>query len=74
MSELQRFIDAQDRQADGLATALAELGEGHKQGHWIWWVFPQLAGLGRSDASRRYALSGREEAETYLRDDVLRGR
>jgi uncharacterized protein (DUF1810 family) len=71
MSELQRFIDAQDQQTDGLATALAELGRGRKQGHWIWYVFPQLEGLGSSSTARTYGLGGREEAEAFLRDEVL---
>ena len=71
MSELQRFIEAQDRDTDGLATALAELGRGRKEGHWIWYVFPQLAGLGTSATARTYGLAGRSEAEAYLRDDVL---
>jgi uncharacterized protein (DUF1810 family) len=74
MSELQRFIDAQNRETDGLAAALEELGRGRKHGHWIWWVFPQLAGLGRSEASRTYALSGWGEAEAYLRHEELHDR
>lgn len=71
MSELQRFIDAQDRDTDGLATALEELGRGRKEGHWIWFVFPQLDGLGSSPAARAYALTGPEEADAYLRHDLL---
>lgn len=71
MSELQRFVEAQDRDTDGLETALAELGRGRKEGHWIWYVFPQLEGLGESATARRYALAGREEAEAYLRHDEL---
>lgn len=74
MYDLQRFRDAQDRGTDGLADALAELGSGRKQGHWIWYVFPQLAGLGTSSTSQRYGLQGRAEAEAYLLDDQLRER
>ena len=51
--ELQRFRDAQDGVID---TALAELRRGRKQSHWMWFVFPQLAGLGRSGMAERYAI------------------
>ena len=51
--------------------ALAELRAGRKRGHWIWFVFPQIAGLGSSPTSRHYALSGRAEAEAYLAHPVL---
>lgn len=71
MTELQRFVDAQDRDTDGLATALEELARGRKEGHWIWYVFPQLEGLGSSGTARTYALAGPEEAEAYLRHDRL---
>jgi len=74
MSELQRFIDAQDNDTDGFSSAIAELAGGRKHGHWIWYVFPQLAGLGTSETARRYALSGWEEAEAYLRHDLLQKR
>lgn len=74
MSGLQRFLDAQDRQADGLPAALEELAHGRKQGHWIWYVFPQLEGLGTSATARKYALAGPAEAEAYLRDGALRDR
>lgn len=74
MSDLQRFREAQDRDTDGLATALDELGRGRKQGHWMWYVFPQLAGLGQSTTAMRYAIDGRAEADAYLRDDGLRSR
>jgi uncharacterized protein (DUF1810 family) len=65
-----RFLTAQD---DGgvYATALAELRAGRKRSHWMWFVFPQLAGLGRSPASKYYALSGREEARDYLEHPIL---
>ena len=66
--DLQRFVEAQ---ASTHARALAELKSGRKQSHWMWFVFPQLAGLGHSDMARRYAISGREEAIAYLQHLVL---
>jgi uncharacterized protein (DUF1810 family) len=53
---------------------MAELRAGRKTSHWIWWVFPQVAGLGSSANSVRYALAGGDEACAYLADDVLRAR
>jgi uncharacterized protein (DUF1810 family) len=66
--DLQRFVDAQARSYD---RALAELHAGRKTGHWIWYVFPQLAGLGFSHASQFYGLSGLEEARAYLAHPLL---
>jgi uncharacterized protein (DUF1810 family) len=71
--DLDRFKLAQDRHGS-FADAMAELRAGRKTTHWIWWVFPQLAGLGSSATSVRYALSGRDETHAYLADDVLRAR
>ncbi len=71
---LARFIEAQDRPGSGLESALAELRGTGKTGHWIWYIFPQLAGLGSSSMSRRYAIADVEEAEAYLRDPTLRER
>jgi uncharacterized protein (DUF1810 family) len=67
---LQRFTAAQDT-AGTYARALAELRRGQKTSHWMWFVFPQLAGLGRSPAARRYAISGIDEARAYLAHPVL---
>jgi uncharacterized protein (DUF1810 family) len=68
--DLQRFIDAQER--DGcFERALGELRVGRKLTHWMWFVFPQVEGLGRSSTSRYYALSGLDEARAYLRHEVL---
>lgn len=72
--ELERFKEAQNRPGSGFDSALSELQAGGKQGHWIWYVFPQLAGLGGSSASQFYAIRGLAEAEEYLRDPVLRSR
>jgi uncharacterized protein (DUF1810 family) len=66
--DLQRFVDAQARVYD---TALAELRAGRKRTHWIWFVFPQLAELGRSPTARHYGISGLAEARAYLAHDVL---
>ena len=74
MDDLERFIVAQDGEAAGIDAALAELHAGRKQGHWIWYVFPQLAGLGMSSMSQRYGLRGRDETAAYLRHDELRDR
>ena len=71
---LQRFKDAQQRRGSGFEAALSEIQSGGKRGHWIWYVFPQLAGLGHSAASREYGIDGVAEAEAYLRDPLLRGR
>jgi uncharacterized protein (DUF1810 family) len=70
---LQRFIEAQDRNG-GYDRALEELRSGHKYSHWIWWVFPQLAGLGMSSMSREYSISALEEARAYLDHPVLGAR
>jgi uncharacterized protein (DUF1810 family) len=68
--ELQRFVDAQD--ADGAYDrALAELRAGRKRSHWMWFVFPQLAGLGHSGMAERYAIGSLEEARAYLAHPVL---
>jgi uncharacterized protein (DUF1810 family) len=67
---LQRFIDAQSR--DGThAHALAELRAGRKVSHWMWFVFPQRAGLGQSAMSRTYAIDSPEEARAYVEHPVL---
>ena len=58
--ELSRFVSAQDG-GDTYAAALSELREGRKRTHWMWFVFPQIAGLGRSQTAQRYAISGLDE-------------
>lgn len=69
--DLNRFKEAQRRELGGQATALAELRSGGKRTHWIWYIFPQLSVLGRSEMSRFYGLSGLDEAIRYLADDEL---
>jgi uncharacterized protein (DUF1810 family) len=71
--DLQRFLAAQD--AGGTyQRAAAELRNGRKVSHWMWFVFPQIAGLGYSPASQTYAISGLEEARAYLAHPVLGAR
>jgi len=71
---LERFHQAQDGKWSGYATAHAEMRAGRKSSHWIWYIFPQIDGLGRSSTARAYALRDLEEACEYLRDPVLRQR
>lgn len=66
--DLERFVDAQRGTYDA---ALAELRAGHKRSHWMWFVFPQLRGLGRSETARYFGIEGLEEAQAYLRHPVL---
>jgi uncharacterized protein (DUF1810 family) len=66
--DLLRFIRAQDPL---WGNVLAELRRGRKETHWMWFVFPQIRGLGLSAMSRRFAITGREEAEAYLAHPVL---
>lgn len=68
--DLQRFVDAQN--ASGTyEQALAEIRRGRKVSHWMWFVFPQVAGLGNSAMSQRYAIGSLDEARAYLRHPVL---
>ena len=66
--DLTRFLSAQEGVID---QALRELRAGRKESHWMWFVFPQLQGLGHSDTAQRYALGGVEEARAYLDHEVL---
>jgi len=65
---LVRFVEAQD---PVYAQVVSELKRGHKTGHWMWFIFPQIAGLGNSEMSRRFAISSAREAEAYLKHAVL---
>ena len=65
---LQRFLDAQDRTIE---PALAELRAGSKQSHWMWFVFPQLAGLGRSSTALFYGIASLDEGRAYLAHPLL---
>jgi uncharacterized protein (DUF1810 family) len=66
--DLQRFIHAQ---APVYRQVTAELSRGRKQSHWMWFVFPQLAGLGQSPMAQRFAVASREEAAAYLEHPTL---
>lgn len=68
---LQRFVDAQ---RSVYATVCAELRAGRKETHWIWFIFPQIEGLGSSSMARRYAISSLAEAQAYLQHPVLGAR
>ena len=69
--QLQRFVDAQK---DTFEIALAELRAGRKQSHWMWFVFPQIAGLGRSPTAQYYAIRTQTEARAFLSDPILGAR
>jgi uncharacterized protein (DUF1810 family) len=73
-SRLERFREAQNSSYVGFESALEELRTGGKRGHWIWYVFPQIDGLGTSGPSQMFALNGEEEAAEFLRDSELRSR
>jgi uncharacterized protein (DUF1810 family) len=65
---LQRFVNAQD---PVYAQVLAELRDGFKRSHWMWFVFPQIEGLGQSAMAKRFAITSRDEAIAYLNHPVL---
>lgn len=65
---LQRFVDAQERV---YGAVLEELRAGHKRSHWMWFVFPQIHGLGRSAMAQRYEISSLDEAQAYLAHPIL---
>jgi uncharacterized protein (DUF1810 family) len=65
---LEKFKEAQERDYE---IALAEIKNGQKQGHWMWYVFPQIEGLGTSETSREYAIKNINEATDYLMDEKL---
>ena len=67
-SDLQRFVDAQAQTYD---QALSELRDGAKRTHWMWFVFPQIGGLGRSGMAQRFAISGLPEARAYATHPTL---
>lgn len=66
--DLDRFLSAQEGVYE---TALREIRDGRKQGHWMWFIFPQITGLGHTEISRTYAIKSREEAVAYLEHPVL---
>lgn len=74
MSRLERFKAAQNSSRSGFESALDEIRTGGKRSHWIWYVFPQLDGLGASGTSQTFAIHGEEEAAEFLQDSELRSR
>lgn len=70
--DIERFVRAQDGGA--YEQALAEIRAGHKQSHWIWFVFPQARGLGRSPMAERYGIASREELDAYVNHPLLGAR
>jgi uncharacterized protein (DUF1810 family) len=68
--DLERFVSAQDA-AGTYDRALGELRQGRKTSHWMWFVFPQIEGLGHSSTARKFAISSLDEARMYLQHDVL---
>ena len=68
MSDLSRFLSAQQH---SYATALSEIRQGRKRSHWMWYIFPQIDGLGSSSTARFYAIRDLDEAKAYLKDPVL---
>lgn len=71
MSELDRFIRAQEY---NYSDALKEIKNGQKISHWMWYVFPQIKGLGKSDTAKWYAIKDLQEAKDYLNNDILSNR
>lgn len=71
MYDLDRFLEAQKTLYD---VALAEIKNGYKQEHWIWFIFPQLRGLGFSPEAEYYGITGLDEAKAYLKNPILRKR
>ena len=69
MSDLSRFITAQQNDYE---IALSEIQSGRKQSHWMWYIFPQLKGLGMTSTADYYGIDGMAEAKEYLSDDYLR--
>ena len=74
MARVERFREAQNSSYAGFASALDEVQHGRKTGHWIWYVFPQIDGLGTSESSQTFGLQGEEEAAEFLHDPELRAR
>jgi len=69
--DLDRFLKAQNQNYEGYETALSEIKSGFKRSHWIWYIFPQLKGLGRSGIAEQYGLDGILEAKAYLANETL---
>ncbi len=68
---MKKFLDAQE---DDYEIALNEIKNGHKRSHWIWYIFPQIDGLGHSSIAKYYSIKDLEEAKEYLNNEILRSR
>ena len=68
---MKKFLDAQE---DDYEIALNEIKNGHKRSHWIWYIFPQIAGLGHSSTAQYYSIKDLDEAKEYLKNEILRSR
>ena len=74
MGNIERFLEAQDKSYYDYGSALEEMRNGWKFGHWIWYVFPQMKGIGHSAKSELYGIADRDEAVAYLQNATLNGR
>ena len=68
---MKKFLDAQE---DDYEIALNEIKNGHKRSHWIWYIFPQIDGLGHSSTAKYYSIKSLDEAKEYLNNEILRSR
>ena len=72
--DLDRYLVAQEQEKDGFRDAIEQLRLGRKTGHWIWWIFPQIEGLGETETTRYYAIVSLDEARAYLAHPTLGAR
>ena len=72
--DLDRYLVAQEQEKDGFRDAIEQLRLGRKTGHWIWWIFPQIEGLGETETTRHYAIVSLDEARAYLAHPTLGAR
>lgn len=72
--DAKKYLDAQNASYGGYEQALDEIRRGRKVNHWIWYIFPQIKGLGRSGTAQYYALDSLDEAKSYLQNQLLRER
>ena len=71
-NDIDRFVQAQKNRVSGYKVALNEIRNGHKESHWIWYIFPQLKELGHSPTAQYYGIKNKQEAKEYLQNDLLR--
>lgn len=72
--DISRFLKAQDGKFDNYQTALSEIRNGRKESHWIWYIFPQIKGLGFSEMSQYFGIADIAEAKAYLQNPILKDR